>query len=194
MTARYSAAMDEPGPYIQTVSGRRVNPFAPSPDDIDLDDIAVALSNQCRFGGHTRRYYSVAQHACIVSDEVLASTGDAYAALWALLHDASEAYLIDLPHPIKHRSELGRLYRDAEEGLEGVIRARFGLTGPAPESVKQLDRRVLATERAALTMVAWHWPELEGVEPLQLEIAPWPPEVAAAAFLERYARLTENGN
>ena len=55
--------MHEAGPYIQTVSGRRVNPFAPSAEDIDLGDIAVALSNQCRFGGHTRRYYSVAQHA-----------------------------------------------------------------------------------------------------------------------------------
>jgi hypothetical protein len=182
--------MDEPGPYIQTVSGRRVNPFAPSPDDIDLDDIAVALSNQCRFGGHTRRYYSVAQHACIVSDQVLASGGDAHMALWALLHDASEAYLIDLPHPLKHRSELGRLYREAEEGLEAVIRERFGLEGPAPALVKAIDRSVLASERAALTMVAWHWPELEGVEPLAIEIAPWAPEVAAAAFLERYARLT----
>jgi hypothetical protein len=179
----------EPGPFIQTVSGRRVNPFAPSPDDIDLGDIAVALSNQCRFGGHTRRYYSVAQHACIVSDQVLARAGDAHAALWALLHDASEAYLIDLPHPIKHRSELGRLYREAEEELEEIIRQRFGLSGPAPASVKEVDRAVLATERAALTMVAWHWPELEGVEPLEIEIDPWPPEVAAAEFLERYAKL-----
>ncbi len=48
---------------------------------------------------------------------------------------------------------------------------------------------MLATERAALTMVAWHWPELEGVEPLAIEIEPWPPEVAAAGFLERYATL-----
>jgi hypothetical protein len=189
MTDRYSGAMHEPGPYLQTVSGRRVNPFDPSPADIDIGDIAVALSNQCRFGGHTRRYYSVAQHACIVSDQVLASGGDPYAALWALLHDASEAYLIDLPHPIKHRSELGRLYREAEEQLETVLRERFGLTGPVPSSIKEIDRSVLATERATLTMVAWHWPELEGVEPLAIDIDPWPPEVAAAAFLERYERL-----
>jgi uncharacterized protein len=182
--------MHEAGPYIQTVSGRRVNPFAPSAEDIDLGDIAVALSNQCRFGGHTRRYYSVAQHACIVSDQVLEREGDAYASLWALLHDASEAYLIDLPHPLKHRSELGRLYREAEEGLEEIIRERFGLTGPAPAVVKEVDRAVLASERETLTMVAWHWPELEGVEPLPITIEPWPPEVAAAAFLERHERLS----
>jgi hypothetical protein len=189
LNGRYSAAMDEPGPYIQTVSGRRVNPFDPSPEDIDVGDIAVALSNQCRFGGHTQRYYSVAQHACIVSDQVLVSGGDAHTAMWALLHDASEAYLIDLPHPIKHRSELGRLYREAEEQLETVLRRRFGLIGPAPSSIKEIDRSVLATERASLTMVAWHWPELEGVEPLEIAIDPWPPERAAAAFLERYERL-----
>jgi uncharacterized protein len=181
--------VDEPGPYIQTVSGRRVNPFDPSPDDIEVGDIAVALSNQCRFGGHTRRYYSVAQHACIVSDQMLESGGDLAAARWGLLHDASEAYLIDLPHPLKHRSELGRLYRAAEERLELVIRERFGLVGDPPARLKEIDRAILATERETLTMVAWHWPELEGVEPLDLAIEPWEPEVAAAAFLERYERL-----
>ena len=121
--------MDDPGPYIQTVSGRRVNPLDPSPADIDVHDIAVALSNQCRFGGHTRRYYSVAQHACIVSDQMLERGSSAHDALWGLLHDASEAYLVDLPHPLKHRSELGRQYREAEGRLEEVLLERFGLLG-----------------------------------------------------------------
>ena len=96
------------------------------------------------------------------------ATATRYAARWGLLHDASEAYLVDLPHPIKHRSELGRLYRAAEERLEQVIRERFGLLGDPPPRLKEIDRAVLATERATLTMVAWHWPELEGVEPLEL--------------------------
>jgi 5'-deoxynucleotidase YfbR-like HD superfamily hydrolase len=182
-------AVDEPGPYIQTVSGRRVNPFDPDPREIDVHDIAVALSNQCRFGGHTRRFYSVAQHACLTSDLVLEAGGSAEAALWGLLHDAAEAYLVDLPHPLKHRSELGQLYQAAEERLEQVLRARFELADSAPPGLKEIDRSLLATERAALTMVAWHWPELEGFEPLELEIDPWLPEQAAAAFLERYARL-----
>jgi 5'-deoxynucleotidase YfbR-like HD superfamily hydrolase len=181
--------VDEPGPYIQTVSGRRFNPLDPVAGDIDVGDIAVALANHCRFGGHTRSYYSVAQHSCIVSDEVLARGGDDREALWALLHDASEAYLTDMPHPLKHRSELGRLYRASEDRLEEVIRERFGFTGERPPRIKQIDSALLATERAALTMVAWHWPELEGVEPLEIEIEPWSPEVAAAQFLARYARL-----
>jgi hypothetical protein len=186
---RYSGAVDEPGPYIQTIGGRRFNPLDPAVDEIDIDDIANALANHCRFGGHTRRYYSVAQHSCIVSDELVARGADAGEALWGLLHDASEAYLMDLPHPLKHRSELGRLYRIAEDQLEQAIRARFGFEGERPPRIKQIDSSLLATERAALTMVAWHWPELEGIEPLAVVIDPWAPADAAVAFLERYARL-----
>jgi hypothetical protein len=109
-----AAMQHEPGPFIQTLSGRRVNPFDASPADIDPADIAQALSNLCRFGGHSRAFYSVAQHSVIVSD-LLADTGAAPdAVLAALLHDAAEAYLGDLPHPLKHRSELGAQFRQAE--------------------------------------------------------------------------------
>ena len=70
-----------------------------------------------------------------------------------------------------------------------MLLERFGFLGLPPPRLKEIDRALLATERATLTMVAWHWPELEGVEPLELQIEPWTPEVAEAAFLERYARL-----
>jgi hypothetical protein len=59
-----------PGPYLQTVSGRWVNPFDPDPEQLDAGDIARALANQCRFGGHSRVFYSVAQHSVIVSELV----------------------------------------------------------------------------------------------------------------------------
>jgi 5'-deoxynucleotidase YfbR-like HD superfamily hydrolase len=179
----------EPGPFIQTVSGRRVNPFEPNLDDLEIGDIANALANQCRFGGHCFPYLSVAQHSCVVADLVLERGGTPEDALWALLHDASEAYLVDLPHPIKHRSELGRLYAEAEKPLQDAIIARFGLTPEAPASLKPLDRAVLATERRAVSDEAWHWPELDGFEALDLEIEPWPPERARDEFLARFARL-----
>jgi hypothetical protein len=179
----------EAGPYIQTVSGRRVNPFEPDPGDLDIGDIANALAHQCRFGGHCRRYYSVAQHSCLIADLVVARGGSDADALWALLHDASEAYLLDLPHPIKHRSELGRLYAEAERPLQEAILERFGLPREPPASLKPLDRALLATERRAVAAEAWHWPELDGFEPLDLEIDPWPPERARAEFLARYERI-----
>ena len=116
-------------------------PFEPNPADLDIGDIANALAHQCRFGGHSRAYYSVAQHSCLIADLVLARGGSEEDALWALLHDASEAYLVDLPHPIKHRSELGRLYAEAEAPLQDAILERFGLPREAPALVKPLRSR-----------------------------------------------------
>jgi hypothetical protein len=154
-----------PGPYLQTVSGRWVNPFDPDPNQLDAGDIARALANQCRFGG-----------------------GDAEDVFAALMHDATEAYLGDMPHPLKHRSPLGAAFKAAEDHLEQAIRERFGIKPGVPE-IKRADRALLATERRAFSAETWHWPELEGVEPLDLELTAWSPDDAAQAFAQRYAEL-----
>ena len=177
-----------PGPFLQTVSGRWVNPFDPDPEQLDPGDIARALGNQCRFGGHCRVFYSVAQHSVIVSEIVERRGGDVEDVFAALMHDASEAYLGDMPHPLKHRSPLGAAFRAAEDRLEQAIRARFAIKADVPE-IKRADRALLATERRAFSDEAWHWPELEGVEPLDLELTAWSPDAAARAFAERYADL-----
>ena len=181
-------AVLEPGPFIQTLSGRRVNPLDAAPEDIDPADIARALAHICRFGGHSKAFYSVAQHSAIVCDllEERGATPDELMA--ALLHDASEAYLGDLPHPIKHRSELGAAFKAAEKQLEAVIVERFSLPDVAAR-IKPLDRALLATERATFSEVTWHWPELDGAEELDLEIEPWSPERAHEEFTRRYARI-----
>ena len=178
-----------PGPYLQTVSGRFVNPFDPDPAQIDIGDIARALANVCRFGGHCRSFYSVAQHSVIVSELVEQRGGDVEDTFAALMHDATEAYLGDMPHPIKHRSPLGAAFKAAEDRLEQVLRAHFRIKPDVPE-IKRVDRALLATERRAFSGENWHWPELEGVEPLDLELAAWPPDEAARAFAARYAALS----
>jgi hypothetical protein len=114
--------------------------------------------------------------------------GNAEEALAALMHDASEAYLGDLPHPIKHRSQLGAAFREAEEPLDRVIRDRFSITD-ASTAIKRIDRAVLATERRAFSGERWHWPELAGVEPLELELRAWSPDEAAEAFVRRFEEL-----
>jgi hypothetical protein len=177
-----------PGPYLQTVSGRWVNPFDPDPAQLDPGDIARALANQCRFGGHCRAFYSVAQHSVIVSRLVEDRGGDAEDAFAALMHDATEAYLGDMPHPLKHRSALGAAFREAEGDLEEAIRARFRIKRDVP-AIKPLDRSLLATERRTFSEETWHWPELEGVEPLDVELVAWSPDEAAEAFARRYADL-----
>jgi hypothetical protein len=177
-----------PGPYLQTVSGRWVNPFDPDPSQLDPGDIARALANQCRFGGHCRAFYSVAQHSVIVSELVERRGGDAEDVFAALMHDATEAYLGDMPHPIKHRSPLGAEFKAAEDKLEQAIRERFQIK-PDVSLIKPADRALLATERRAFSAEEWHWPELEGVEPLDLALTAWPPDAAAEAFARRYAEL-----
>ena len=177
-----------PGPYLQTVSGRFVNPFDPDPEQLDPGDIARALANVCRFGGHCRPFYSVAQHSVIVSELVEARGGDVEDVFAALMHDASEAYLGDMPHPIKHRSPLGAAFREAEAGLEAVLRERFSIKADVPE-VKRVDRALLATERRVLSGESWDWPELEGVEALDVELVAWPPDEAERAFTARFKEL-----
>jgi uncharacterized protein len=178
------------GSAIQTASGRWLDPLDPDVASIEIGDIAQALSNQCRFGGHCRAFYSVAQHCTIVADVCQERGGSAAEALAALLHDAAEAYLVDLPHPLKHRSEIGPPYKRAEALLEEAIRARFGLEPAGPE-VKAIDRSLLATERRALTATGARWPELDGAEPLPIEIEPWDPPRARREFLERFERLDQ---
>jgi uncharacterized protein len=177
-----------PGPYLQTVSGRWVNPFDPDPAQLDPGDIARALANQCRFGGHSRAFYSVAQHSVIVSRLVEERGGDVEDAFAALMHDAAEAYLGDMPHPLKHRSPLGAAFKEAEDHLEQAIRERFRIKPDVP-AIKRIDRALLATERRAFSAETWHWPELDGVEPVDLELSAWPPDTAAGEFAQRFAEL-----
>jgi len=181
-------APSAPGPYLQTVSGRFVNPFEPDPEQLDIGDITRALANVCRFGGHCRSFYSVAQHSVIVSELVEQRGGDVEDVFAALMHDATEAYLGDMPHPIKHRSPLGAAFKEAEDHLESVLRARFNIKADVPE-IKKADRALLATERKAFSGEGWHWPELDGVEPLDMELTAWPADEAARAFAARYAEL-----
>jgi uncharacterized protein len=143
--------------WINTYTGRKFYPLDPHIDDIDIADIAHALSLQCRFTGHIKYFYSVAQHSLLV-----ASKCPPELALEGLLHDASEAYLVDLARPVKHQPEL-EAYRDAEARLEQVIAAKFGLKNHSM-TVKCADNRALATEAVQLLpnlhedwQCAWNW-------------------------------------
>lgn len=126
------------GDFIRTWSGKSFYPLDPDPEQIDIQDIAWALSMQCRYAGHVKHFYSVAQHSVYVSKAC-----DESDALWGLLHDASEAYIQDIIRPVKiHLSE----YKVIEARREKVIAERFNLCWPMPKSVKRADEAVYATE------------------------------------------------
>jgi hypothetical protein len=176
------------GSHIQTASGICFDPLDPRPDLIEIGDIARALSNQCRFGGHCERFYSVAQHCVLMADVAADLLDDPVAPLWALLHDASEAYLVDLPYPVKHNSDLGSQFRVAEQRVLDAVMMRYDLPLDPPSGVKVLDRRMLATESRIIHTAAWNWSELDGIEPLDIDIDPWMPGVAYDAFLASFDR------
>lgn len=134
------------GPWIQVRSGGRFYPFDPRPDEIRIEDIAHALANICRYGGHCRKFYSVAQHSLHVAELL---DNDPAVALCGLLHDASEAYLGDMPAPTKGAPQMAG-YCAAHEMVERAVAARFGLPHPMPEIVKWADRVMLATEARVL--------------------------------------------
>jgi hypothetical protein len=144
--------------YIMTHTGRRFRPLDPRPEDVCLEDIAAALSKKCRFGGHCRQFYSVASHSMLVGLGLLADECPPDVILWGLLHDAAEAYLEDLPRPLK---DVLPGYRASEERLLIVIAERFGLTWPMPVDVVRWDNIALVIEAHALMpQVLPHLPEL----------------------------------
>ena len=165
---------------IETFSGRIVSPLEPNKENIVIEDIARSLSMQCRFNGHCARFYSVAEHSvntakvasCLAPDNSLAAT-------FALLHDASEAYLCDIPRPLK--SEFPN-YLEWERELSNIIYMKFAGSLPDHETadiVRRSDDIMLATEASALThskAVDWGLPEMKidyieemGMSPLDAE-------------------------
>ena len=174
---------DRVGDWIQTYTGIQFWPLDPRPEEIDIRDIAHALSNQCRFAGHCERFYSVAEHSVRVSWLCPVKDG-----LWGLLHDAAEAYLVDLPRPIKRWSQMGTLYSEIEDKLMLAIAYKFGLNHPVPVSVKRADIVMLVTEkRDLMKMPPKEWEDTE--TPHWSRVIPWGPEKAELCFVERFNYL-----
>jgi hypothetical protein len=177
------------GAWIQTFSGVAFYPLDPRPGDIHITDIAHSLAMQCRFTGHSRKFYSVAEHSVHVSR--LCDPADA---LWGLLHDASEAYLTDMARPIKRYTALGVAYKQAEHRLMVAVTDRFGLLPAEPSSVCLADKILMGVEARDLMaplLPGWEkWLDMAKACDLQL-IEPWLPDEAEQRFLARYCEIRE---
>jgi hypothetical protein len=163
---------------ILTHLGKSFDLSAPDADLIDPRDIAHALAHICRFGGHTRKFYSVAQHSCIVADLVPEEHK-----LAALLHDATEAYCGDMVRPLKLAMPD---YQVIEEGIWFAICYRFWIGSDLPPCVRDADMIALATERRDL--MPHHpaaWSCLTGVEPMPKVIRPWSIQEARDTYFRR---------
>lgn len=121
---------------IETFTGQFVNTKDPQPETIRLEDIAHALSNTCRYGGHCKRFYSVAEHAVFVSYRLQRKGFGRVTQLAGLHHDDAEAYLNDIPRPMKPL--LGQVYEDLSDAMD--IAVVDGLDLPFAEGLFKSDR------------------------------------------------------
>lgn len=146
------------GNWLGTNGGKQIDLNNPLPSQVSLDDIACALSKLCRFNGQLHTFYSVAEH-CL---NVAALVPEKYK-LQALLHDASEAYICDIPTPLKR--ELGNVYYDVEYRVQDAIGKHFNVKiTELSDVVKHADRVMLCTEHDALQDDPLDWgPDYEGV-------------------------------
>ena len=134
---------------IQTYTGKRFWPLTleMGQNEVDIRDIAHALSLKCRFGGHCRQFYSVAEHSVLTAELMRQRRGnDLTLTRWALLHDASEAYVVDIPRPAKR--QLGE-YIKIEDAIQRAVAERFELPWPMPEDVHEVDHDLLSIELRA---------------------------------------------
>lgn len=173
---------------IVTYTGKYINPWKLSYSDICIEDIAHALSNLCRYGGHSRHFYSVAQHSVILAEECL-RRWTAQEAYYALLHDAEEAYIIDLPRPIKDQFDD---YHDLCQLVSNAINDRFWFMCPTYKEIQKLDKEMVYHEAHALMAIHPEWAKTEelSVKPtFQPVLEFMTPHRAEWMFLDMFGRL-----
>jgi hypothetical protein len=171
--------------YLSTYTGKKFYPYDPRPEQICIEDIAHGLSMLCRFAGQCRFFFSVAEHSIAVAHLLPANLK-----LFGLLHDASEAYLADLPRPVK--AGLPE-YRAIETNVERVIAEKFELPFPMPPEVKAADQALLKDEVFSFFGAQRYFEDFdeeysgEGAAPFVRGLSP---QIAESRFLYQYRSLS----
>lgn len=178
---------DDAGFYIRTYTGKQFHWRTPETNVYDIRDIAHALAMNCRWTGHVREFYSVAQHSVLA-----ARYAPAEHKLAALLHDASEAYMHDTPSPLKwHLRDAGfTAFADLEKRIDQALFKSFGLAWPRDPAIKHVDLRLLATEHRDLMPYDPDKERAYMLPPYEDKITGWSWARAQASFLNMYEELT----
>lgn len=171
------------GPFVETINRVPFDLMNPRSCDVYIEDVVWSLSQQCRWTGHTRELYTVAQHSVLCS-RLFDDPELAYA---ALLHDAAETYFGDVSRPVKQA--LGAAWEALENRVAPVVAEAFGLQWPPPEEVQAADLALLhgeAIEQRGGPPADWTHDR-----PAPPRIGPcWEPGLARHLFMERYTLLT----
>lgn len=181
------------GNTIVMSSGIYFNYLDPKVEQINIFDIAKALSNTCRYGGHCE-FYSVAEHSihCVsLAEQWIKETGwrgpHNPLKFYALMHDVAEAYIGDVPKPLKR---LLHDYRKIEHNIEGVINKRFKINTGFHHVIKVLDLRMLKAEKLFLFPKDNHtWNGFDSILDVDITLQLWSPEIAELKFLNMFGVL-----
>lgn len=170
--------------WMHTYTGENIYPYDLTPEQVNIVDIAHALSRICRFGGHCEGFYSVAQHSVLISELV-----DKKYKLCALLHDSPEAYVCDIPKPVKMHLEG---YNKLEDQIWKTISSKFSLPEKIPSEIKDQDRAIVQVELRDIMGCDPSDGMLEIDHPIPpVEISGKKSDEAKMEFLERFAELKE---
>ncbi len=178
----WNSGLPRQGSFMQTFTGRKYWPMSPRPHEVYIEDIAHSLGLQCRYAGHCIKFYSVAEHSVLIARH-LAAKHAPEVALAGLLHDAPEAYCVDIPRPLKPYLTN---YRAIEQDNWLAIAARFGLSKELPREVHDADNRIIADELVNLREMPWH---AKHDRPLGVKLRYWSPEEAELEFLATFDAL-----
>lgn len=172
--------------FISTPSVEQFHFLDPKLEDIHILDIAHALSLTCRFGGHCSVFYSVAEHSILLAKILEDEGAEPLTVLAGLLHDAEEAYLPDIPQPIKAQMpDAQAIYKT----LENAIDMRFDILDADWPRILALDRRLCITEAKALGVWNKHWPDVG--PPLDIDLFLWSSDDAKQLFIVNFVELNE---
>ncbi len=172
--------------WFETYTGKQFHFMDPQPEEIDVIDIAHALSMQCRYNGHTKVFYSVAEHSVLICDWLTQHGYGPQVALTGLLHDAAEAYIGDVVCPLKH---VMPDFKALEKVLDVAVARKFGTLYPFPEVVKALDSRILRDERVQVMNESDNSWGTDDLEPLGVTIRGRDPLIIRHVFRSRFSSL-----
>ena len=186
---------DKRDAWIQTASGHRFHPFAPNTTFIHMKDIACGLSKAARFAGQTDvdlpdLAYSVAQHSVYVSKLV-----SPRAKMWGLMHDAPEAFIVDLATPIKFWLPE---YKEMEDGIHAaiILQHDIEIDDEIHAEVKAADNWMLHQEGAQLMhdplTTDFYPPTTREFKPVSISV--WPTQVARQIWTETYYDLVNRSD
>ena len=178
--------------FITTRSGINFYPFAPREEQIEISDIAWALSHLCRYTGHTPFFYSVGHHSILVS-EYLEEKYGLSAGYAGLLHDAAEAYINDLATPLKrHLKE----FNEVEDAIMAAVMRKFKIDPLCMTYVHEGDQILFLTEAKEL-MGNPQWESVrlfrdQGLRPLDWTFREVSPAEVREKFLLKFHRYQED--